>query len=42
MAAEVDKPKNKMNDIAFYFLMSILSFTVLFTLGFLVYAIFWE
>jgi hypothetical protein len=34
-------PHNKkMNDIAFYFLMSILGFTVLSTLGFLVYAVF--
>lgn len=40
MVAEVDKPKNKLNDIAFYLLMSILGFTVLFTIGFLFYSIF--
>ncbi len=39
MATETEKPKNKLNDIAFYFLMSILGFTVLFTVGFLIYSV---
>jgi hypothetical protein len=32
---------NKLNDIAFYLLMGILSFTVLVTLAYLVYELFW-
>lgn len=39
MVAATENPKNKLNDIAFYFLMSILGFTVLFTVGFLFYSI---
>jgi hypothetical protein len=33
--------KSKINDISFYFLMGILSFTVLVTLGYLVYELLW-
>jgi hypothetical protein len=32
---------SKLNDLAFYSLMGILSFTVLVTLGYLVYELFW-
>jgi hypothetical protein len=33
--------KSKINDIAFFLLMGILSFTVLVTIGYLVYELFW-
>jgi hypothetical protein len=37
---EEAKENKKLNDIAFYSLMGILSLAVLFTLGFLVYSLF--